>query len=117
MIRHFFCFGCVLFLFAAQAQNSDKYHYNTNYDYANDTLKPKPYTSQALLGEAHKYIGTPYVSGGKTPQGFDCSGFCFYLYRQYGVYLPYFSHDYGSIGQEIPVLEAMPGDLVCFKGH
>ncbi|MDB5056382.1 MAG: cell wall lytic [Bacilli bacterium] len=65
---------------------------------------------------ASNYLGTPYVWGGTSPQGFDCSGFVRYVYQQNGVQLPRTSSEmYESIGT--PVTNLQKGDLVFFANH
>ena len=72
----------------------------------------------AIYKEAEKYVGTPYVWGGSTPEtGFDCSGYVCWVYNQNG-------YDVGRTtanglwnkSQHISEAEAKPGDLVFFKG-
>ena len=72
----------------------------------------------AIYEEAKKYVGTPYVWGGSTPEtGFDCSGYVCWVYNQNG-------YDVGRTtanglwqkSQHISEAEAKPGDLVFFKG-
>ena len=72
----------------------------------------------AIYGEAKKYVGTPYVWGGSSPEtGFDCSGYVCWVYNQNG-------YDVGRTTanglwnkcQKISEAEAKPGDLVFFKG-
>lgn len=70
-----------------------------------------------LLDEAHKYIGTGYRRGGKTPKGFDCSGFTGYVFRQFGMQLGASSGDQYRQGQKIENDEIQPGDLLFFKGR
>lgn len=73
----------------------------------------------ALMEEASKYIGRPYVWGGSTPEtGFDCSGYVCWVYTQSGVYhLPRTSAQ--GIFDQCAVVsreEAQPGDLIFFTG-
>jgi murein DD-endopeptidase / murein LD-carboxypeptidase len=101
----------------AQEEQEVAFHYNKWYDYENDTIAPKEFNIDSLLNFAGKFLGVPYVSPGRDPSGFDCSGFTFYCYRTFGVYLPYTAHEQADIGQEIHLLQAMPGDLLFFQGH
>jgi cell wall-associated NlpC family hydrolase len=69
-----------------------------------------------VVGIAMGYLGTPYVYGGASPSGFDCSGFVMYVFSQVGVSLPHnAAAQYGS-GTPVDRSQLQPGDLVFFNG-
>lgn len=75
-------------------------------------------TARRILASGEDLIGTPYVWGGSTPRGFDCSGFVQYIYREHGVTLPRTSRQMAHAGVRVPVHIAslVPGDLMLFSG-
>ncbi len=72
---------------------------------------------EAVMAEAAKYVGTPYLWAGSTPAGFDCSGFTSYVFKQLGVTVPRSSSAYWNFGVRISAEDALPGDLVLTPGH
>jgi cell wall-associated NlpC family hydrolase len=70
-----------------------------------------------LLGFAGKLKGTRYRSGGKTPAGFDCSGFTGYVFRQFGYNLGASSRDQYNNGCSVMRADIRPGDLLFFGGR
>jgi cell wall-associated NlpC family hydrolase len=65
---------------------------------------------------AMSYLGVPYVWGGASPSGFDCSGFVMYVYGQVGVSLPHNAAAQYGYGSPVSRSELAPGDLVFFDG-
>ena len=75
------------------------------------------FSLDAVFQTALQYRGTPYVFGGSTPSGFDCSGFVMYVYAQFGIDLAHSVSAQAAAGTRIPLSEARPGDLVIMSGH
>jgi len=69
-----------------------------------------------LIASAMEYLGVPYVSGGTSPRGFDCSGFVQYVFAGQGIRIPRSCDAQMAAGQIIPRHELQPGDLVLFQG-
>lgn len=68
----------------------------------------------AVVKTALRYLGIPYVWGGATPSGFDCSGLVQYVFMQHGLYVPHYSRYQAQLGFEIPLQDIAPADLVFF---
>lgn len=68
-----------------------------------------------IVSIAYKYLGVPYVWGGTTPSGFDCSGFVQYVYREAGISLSRTTYTQIAEGYAVSSLE--PGDLVFFGSY
>ena len=69
-----------------------------------------------VVGIAMRYLGTPYVWGGASPGGFDCSGLVMYVYAQMGVSLPHYTGAQWNVGVPVSRSDLQPGDLVFFDG-
>lgn len=72
-------------------------------------------TGQDVVNYAMQFQGVPYVWGGQTPSGFDCSGFTKYVFAHFGVALPRTADDQAGFGT--PVSTPAPGDLMVAPGH
>ena len=77
---------------------------------------PAPAKFGGVVGIAMQYLGIPYVYGGSTPAGFDCSGFVMYVYGQVGVSLPHNAAAQYGYGTPVDRSQLQPGDLVFFNG-
>ena len=69
-----------------------------------------------VVGIAMQYLGIPYVYGGSSPSGFDCSGFVMYVYSKVGVSLPHNAAAQYGYGTPVDRSQLQPGDLVFFNG-
>ena len=70
-----------------------------------------------IVQMAQQYMGTPYAWGGSSPGGFDCSGFIYYIYSQFGISLPRMSDGQFEVGRAISGDNLLPGDLVFFTTY
>lgn len=77
----------------------------------NDAVSSK---GEAVVELAKKYLGVPYVYGGSSPSGFDCSGFVYFLYKNMGVTLNRVAADQMTNGTWVPKNALQPGDIVGF---
>ncbi|MDR2006289.1 MAG: C40 family peptidase [Acidaminococcales bacterium] len=70
-----------------------------------------------IVMHASGFLGTPYVWGGVTPNGFDCSGFIYYLLSQYGVVMPRMADGQFNVGAPVERANIQAGDLVFFSTY
>lgn len=100
--------------------NSNDNQSNSGSKQSNNTQKVAyTGTGQSAIQAGYSVTGTPYVWGGTTPSGFDCSGFVQWAYAQEGISLPRTASAMASVGKKVSLSEAKPGDLVLFRngGH
>ncbi|MFL0253006.1 C40 family peptidase [Clostridium neuense] len=69
---------------------------------------------QGIVMYSKMFLGIPYLNGGITPAGFDCSGFVQYVYAHFGVNLPRTTYDQVNVGTRISKADLKPGDIVFF---
>ena len=81
---------------------------------ASTDIKPASTSTSGLAGIAQSMVGVPYVWGGNTTAGWDCSGFTKWVYAQAGIELPRLSYD--QPGALKPTSNPQPGDLVLQNG-
>ena len=90
-------------------------------EYVSDDPDAIEAASRICAGEeiaeyAKSFIGIPYVYGGTTPEGFDCSGFVRYVFENFGIQLPRTTYEQLEAGASIDPSELEIGDLVFFRG-
>lgn len=75
------------------------------------------YISRRVVSESMNYLGVPYVFGGTTPSGFDCSGYVRYVFANAGIYLPRTADAQYECGYPVSTGELVAGDLVFFSTY
>ncbi len=95
----------------------------SNRDSAPKASTPKPKSDSmntanlsGIAATAAKYVGVPYVWGGNTPSGWDCSGFVKYVYAQHGINIARGTSAIRGSGQFVRTSSPKPGDLVFQNG-
>jgi cell wall-associated NlpC family hydrolase len=77
-------------------------------------VAPPPGNYSGVVSIAMRYLGVPYVWGGASPSGFDCSGLVLYVFAQVGISLPHGSTEQYGYGTHVSMSQLEPGDLVFF---
>jgi hypothetical protein len=68
-----------------------------------------------LAFEVYQYIGAPYLLGGASPKGFDCSGLMYYVYKRHGITIPRTAQEQSRFGRAVGKNPLKPGDLLFFS--
>lgn len=72
---------------------------------------------EAIVSTAERFIGTPYVFGGTTPAGFDCSGYVQYVFKENGLNIPRLADEQYELGKAAKTNQLTAGDLVFFTTY
>lgn len=75
------------------------------------------YINRRVISHAMQYIGVPYVFGGTSPYGFDCSGYVQYIFAHAGINLPRTADAQYEVGTPVSTTDLMPGDAVFFTTY
>ena len=81
-----------------------------------DPVRDGPVSGAAIVKAARQFLGLPYLWGGTSGFGFDCSGLVYSVYARYGVDLPRDAADQQHAGKPVALDELKPGDLLFFAG-
>ena len=75
------------------------------------------YLANSIIASSMNYIGVPYVFGGTSPYGFDCSGYVQYVFAKAGISIPRTADVQYEFGTPISTTDLVPGDLVFFSTY
>jgi len=70
-----------------------------------------------IISYSKKFLGTPYKYAGTSPIGFDCSGFIYYVFGNFGLRITRTSYSMAEFGETVRLSKVRPGDLLFFKGR
>ena len=65
---------------------------------------------------AQQFIGIPYKWGGSSTEGFDCTGFVYFVFKHFGIKVSRASSGYENVGEKVELEKARPGDIMLFTG-
>ena len=88
--------------------------FNLNISLANDTHQLAKRDS--IVSYAKSFLNTPYVWGGTSAKGFDCSGFLYFVYKKFNIKVSRASSGYNNLGRKIELTAALPADILVFTG-
>ena len=93
-----------------RSQNLKTIVYNTTIN----PVKNNPSLEDSIISFGMKLLGTPYVGGGSSKVGFDCSGFVYYVFKHFKIQVPRSSVQFKNFGKEIPIESVRKGDILVF---
>ena len=79
-----------------------------------DPIDNNTYLGDKIVNFGMGLLGTPYVAAGCSKNGFDCSGFVYYVYNNFKIKVPRSSSQFKNFGEEIPISDVKKGDILLF---
>ena len=106
------------------SKNTKSKKFDTNFD-TNSPTTSAPFgksfitgdQADAIISTARNFMGVPYVFGGTTPKGFDCSGLLQYVFKMNGVSIPRLADEQYKLGKSAKISQLTAGDLVFFTTY
>jgi len=81
---------------------------------ATNSIKSNLTLRDSIVDFGMQYLDTPYVAGGCSKDGFDCSGYVYFVYQHFKIPVPRSSIQFKTFGKEIPIENVKKGDLLLF---
>lgn len=78
------------------------------------SVQYKKSLKDSVVNFGMKYLGTPYKVAGCGKDGFDCSGFVYFVFQHFKIKVPRSSKDFDNFGKEIPIQKVQKGDILLF---
>jgi cell wall-associated NlpC family hydrolase len=82
----------------------------------NDSSAAAPTLRDSIAEYAQEFIGIPYLWGGASTKGFDCTGFVYYVFKKFGITVSRASSGYEGKGAVVDISKAKAGDIILFTG-
>lgn len=77
-------------------------------------IEPNKNKRDSIVDFSTQLLGTPYISGACDKKGFDCSGFVYFVFKNFNIKVPRSSTEFKSFGKEIPIEKVRKGDILVF---
>jgi hypothetical protein len=110
---------CLLIVFAYRFAPKPDTDAAENFMVEGESVMPDSVDKNILLRDSLEqfgkvFLGVPYVYGGTSGKGFDCSGFVYYVYQEFGIKVPRTSAQFADFGKEVPIETVKKGDILVF---
>ena len=81
---------------------------------ATNSIKNNPTLRDSIIEYGMEFLGTPYVAGGCSKDGFDCSGYVYFVFQHFKIQVPRSSIQFKNFGKEVPIENIKKGDILLF---
>ena len=121
LMKNFFLFLSIISMLILSSCSTSKKIRKTEPDVSTKNNLPSPTANKVsandVINFAETLIGIKYKYGGESIEdGFDCSGFVNYVFNHFNISVPRVTTDFANAGEEVPINESKPGDIILFTG-